>query len=171
MIQNIVLPVWKWAGVAQSVWKFAMGWAVQVSTARFSRTVLRHIQPPVNRYWAFSRSKAPGACSWPPTPSNAEVKQRVEIYLVSPSGPSWTVLGWTLPFWKLLAYTCQIEILETLACLMLTLKAENLLPFNAPRQQMPSTVISIYSLDVRSRLLRSCWTCTLTNEQLKKWKI
>jgi len=27
---------------------------------------------------------------------SAEVKERVELYLYSPSGPSWPVLGWTL---------------------------------------------------------------------------
>jgi hypothetical protein len=32
-----------------------------------------------------------------PTPSSAEVKERVELYLYSPSEPSWPVLGWTLP--------------------------------------------------------------------------
>ena len=30
-------------------------------------------------------------------PSNAEVKERAELYLCSPSGPSWPVLRWTLP--------------------------------------------------------------------------
>jgi hypothetical protein len=33
-----------------------------------------------------------------PPPSSAEVKERVELYLYSHSGPSWPVLGWTLPF-------------------------------------------------------------------------
>jgi hypothetical protein len=32
-----------------------------------------------------------------PPPSSAEVKERVELYLYSPSGPSWPVLGRTLP--------------------------------------------------------------------------
>jgi len=36
-----------------------------------------------------------------PPPSRAEVKERVELYLYSPSGPSWPVLGRTLP--------CDIE--------------------------------------------------------------
>jgi hypothetical protein len=36
---------------------------------------------------------------WQPTPSSAEVKKRVELHLYSPSGPSWPVLGWTLPLW------------------------------------------------------------------------
>jgi hypothetical protein len=31
-----------------------------------------------------------------PTPSSGEVKERVELYLYSPSGPSWPVIG--LPF-------------------------------------------------------------------------
>ena len=45
----------------------------------------------------FSRGKAAGAWRWSPTPSSAEVKEGVELYLYSPSGPSWPVLGWTLP--------------------------------------------------------------------------
>ena len=33
-----------------------------------------------------------------PPPPSAEVKERLEMYFYSPSGPSWAVLGWTLPF-------------------------------------------------------------------------
>jgi hypothetical protein len=36
-----------------------------------------------------------GRC-WPPTSSSVEVKERVELYLYSPSGPSWPVIGWAL---------------------------------------------------------------------------
>jgi len=32
----------------------------------------------------------------PHTPSSAEIKERVELYLYSHSGPSWSILGWTL---------------------------------------------------------------------------
>jgi hypothetical protein len=44
--------------------------------------------------------KAAGVWLWPPTPYSAEVKERVELHLYSPSGSSWPVLGWTvtLPF-------------------------------------------------------------------------
>ena len=31
-------------------------------------------------------------------PSNAEVKERVELYLYSPCGPSWPVIGWALVY-------------------------------------------------------------------------
>jgi len=33
-----------------------------------------------------------------PPPSSAEVKERVELFLYSPSVPLWHVTGWTLPF-------------------------------------------------------------------------
>jgi len=32
-----------------------------------------------------------------PLPSSAEVKERVELYLYSPSGPLWPVIWWLLP--------------------------------------------------------------------------
>ena len=34
-----------------------------------------------------------------PLLSSSEVKERVQVYFYSPSGPSWPVLGWTLPFY------------------------------------------------------------------------
>ena len=37
-----------------------------------------------------------GAWRWIPTPYSTEVKEIVELYLYSPSGPSWPVLGWNL---------------------------------------------------------------------------
>ena len=51
-----------------------------------------------NGYWGlFSGGKTAGAWRCPPTPSGGEVKERVELYLSSPSGSSWPVLGWTIP--------------------------------------------------------------------------
>jgi hypothetical protein len=48
----------------------------------------------------FPEGKAAETWCWLPTPSCTEVKESVELYLspVSLSGPSWPVLGWTLPF-------------------------------------------------------------------------
>jgi hypothetical protein len=46
---------------------------------------------------SFPGVKWPGRDVDHPNPSSAEVKARVELYLYSPSGPSWPVLGRTLP--------------------------------------------------------------------------
>ena len=43
------------------------------------------------------RDKAAGAWRYPSTPSSAVVKERVELYLCSPYGLSWSILRWTLP--------------------------------------------------------------------------
>jgi len=42
---------------------------------------------------SFPGVKRPGRGVDHPSPSSAEVKERVELYLYSPSGPSWPVLG------------------------------------------------------------------------------
>jgi hypothetical protein len=46
----------------------------------------------------FPGVKRPGRGADYPPPTSAEVKGRVELYLYSPSGPSWPVLGKTLPY-------------------------------------------------------------------------
>jgi hypothetical protein len=47
-----------------------------------------------NGYRVFPGGKAARAWRWPPPSSSAEVKERVGLYLYSPSGPLWHVLGW-----------------------------------------------------------------------------
>ena len=42
---------------------------------------------------SFPGVKLPGRNVDHPPPSSTEVKERVEPYLYSPSGPSWPVLG------------------------------------------------------------------------------
>jgi hypothetical protein len=42
---------------------------------------------------SFPRVKRPGRDVDHSPPSSAEVKERVELYLYSPSGPSWPVIG------------------------------------------------------------------------------
>jgi hypothetical protein len=50
---------------------------------------------------SFPGVKRPGRGVDHPPSSSARVKERVEIYLYSPSGPSWSVLGRTLPYKEL----------------------------------------------------------------------
>jgi hypothetical protein len=52
---------------------------------------------PPNGYWVFPGDKTAGEWPWPPTTSNAEVKERVEQYIYSFSLPLWPVLWWTVP--------------------------------------------------------------------------
>jgi len=93
-----------WAGIAQSVWRLATGWMVLGSkpvvvrdSPHPSTPALGPVQPPIQ--WipgSFPVVKRAGRVAYHSPPSSAEVKERVELYLYSPSGPSWPVLGWTL---------------------------------------------------------------------------
>jgi len=92
------------AGIAQSVQRLASSWTVRGSNPggwRFSAPVHTNT-------WAHPASYTIGIGSFPgvkrperdldsPLPSSAEVKEWVELYFYSPSGPSRPVLGWTLP--------------------------------------------------------------------------
>ena len=53
---------------------------------------------------SFPGVKRPGRGADHPPPSSTEVEGRVELYICSPSGPSWPVLGWTLRLIKPLLY-------------------------------------------------------------------
>jgi hypothetical protein len=46
---------------------------------------------------SFPGVKWPGRDVDHPPSFSAELKERLELYLYSPSGPSWSVLGWSLP--------------------------------------------------------------------------
>jgi hypothetical protein len=70
-----------------------------------SRPALRPTQPPAQ--WvpgSFPGVKRPGRGVVHPPTSSAEVKERVELYLYSPSGPSWPVLGRPLPLLYIYIY-------------------------------------------------------------------
>jgi hypothetical protein len=76
-----------------------------------SRPALGPTQPPVQRLpRLFLRGKTTGAWRWPPIPFSAEVKERVQLYLYSPSGFLWPVLGWNVPLTLQNLQICVWEI-------------------------------------------------------------
>ena len=80
-----------------------------------SRPALRPTRPPIQ--WVPG-IKRPGPGVDHPPPARAEVKERVDLYLYSPSVPSWPVLGWNLP----LPYTpSNGELEDGLCCFLLQL--------------------------------------------------
>ena len=88
----------------QHCWNLATSWTVMGSNPGGGE--IFHTHP--DRSWgpvsllhngyrvSFPGVKRPGRGDEHPTPSSAEVKERVELYLYSPFWPSRPVVGWTL---------------------------------------------------------------------------
>jgi hypothetical protein len=62
--------------------------------------VFIHIYPwgPPSLLYNGYRIKRQGSGADQPPPPSTEVKERVELYLHSPPRPSWSVIGWSLPY-------------------------------------------------------------------------
>jgi hypothetical protein len=74
-----------------------------------SRPALGTTQPSiqwVTRLFTGRVKRPERGLSHPPS-SSAEVKERVELYLYSPCGPSWPVVGWTLHLPIFLSHLCN----------------------------------------------------------------
>jgi hypothetical protein len=101
------------------VMRLATGWTVRGSNpggGRFSAPVQTghgaHPASYTTGTGSFSGVKRPGRGAEHPPPPNAQVKERVELFICSPIGPSWPVLRWTSIFY-LLASLSKIHILST----------------------------------------------------------
>jgi hypothetical protein len=90
--------------VAQSVQRLPTGWTVRGSNPGGGGEILRTCPdrpwgPPSLLYDGCrvfpGRNVRPGRDADPSPTSSAEVKNRVDLYLFSPYGPSWPMKGWT----------------------------------------------------------------------------
>ena len=76
---------------------WTVGGSIRVEDEIFRARPDRNWAPPTllyDGYGVFPGGKKAGTWKWPPTPSNAEVTERVKLDLYSPSGPSWPDLRW-----------------------------------------------------------------------------
>ena len=98
-----------WASIAQSAQRLATDWTVRELNPGGCDIFLTSPDLPwnppsllYNGYRVFPRGIAAGAWRLPPTPSNAEFKGRVDLYLYPPSG---LIQGRALPlpFWHVVS--------------------------------------------------------------------
>jgi len=117
-VSSAHLSVWYqqtlWVGIAQSESWLCYGLDGPGIESRWGGEIFPHpsrtaLGPPsllYNEYRVFLGCKAAEAWRWTPIPFNAEVKEKVELYLYSLSGLLWAVVGWPLSFpyqWTLLS--------------------------------------------------------------------
>jgi hypothetical protein len=93
------------AGIAQAVKRYATGWTIRGSNTCRGRDFPHTSRPAPGAHPAtctmgtesFPGVKRPGRWADHPPASSAEVEGRVELYICSPSGPSWPVIRRALP--------------------------------------------------------------------------
>jgi hypothetical protein len=94
-----------WDEVAQSVQRMATGWMLRGSNPGGGREFPHPFRPALGPtqpliQWVmglFPGGKQLGRSVDRPPPSCAEVKEKAELYLYSPTGPLWPLLWRTLP--------------------------------------------------------------------------
>jgi len=74
-----------------------------------SRPALEPTQPYIQWVPRISRGQSGRGVDQPHT-SSAEIKERVELYLYSPSGPSWLFLGWLYRFLYILKLLMRMKM-------------------------------------------------------------
>jgi hypothetical protein len=114
-MQLMVFHVYSgWARIAELVQQLAMGRTIWGSNPGGGKTFHTRPDQPwgpssllYNGYWiSFPGLKRPGRGINQPPQSSAKVKERLALYLYSPSEPAWPVLGWILP----LPYVYQVLV-------------------------------------------------------------
>ena len=117
-----------------------------------------------NVYRVFPGGKAAETWRWPPTPSSVEVKERVELYLYSPSGLSWLILGWPLPLYiymHTLLHSAWRWLLRTETCRCIVLKKKI-------NTVVSDYISSLYSITVfRNDMNRSNLQAWVNNDKIK----
>jgi len=111
-----------------------------------SSPALGPTQPPIQWVQGLSRGQSGrGVALTTHTPSSTEVKEWVGLHRYSPSGPSWPVIGWTLPtFYRFIFYVvCKSSVFDTSCKIIESLKCNSinhylfLLLFPSPIYSLP----------------------------------
>ena len=152
-----------WSGITQSVQGLVTGWTVRGSNSGggevFRNLPDRFWGPPsllYNRYRVFLCGKAAEAWCSPPTQCRAEIKERVELYLFSTSGPSRRFLGWTFTF-----TFCILRLLLTVGVIILYIKCLMIFVYTETWTNIMKTKINQQNAQINSGLIYY-WSITPT---------
>ena len=125
-----------------------------------------------NAYQVFPRGKAAKAWRWPHTPSEVEVKERVQQYLYSPSDLSGLlVIGWTLPlpFYTVyviynlaVSYRCHSYCCVTLKISYTMCRHVYLSLYRVSHDYIPQTVHYLLQLNSKPKTIINHLTLLLT---------
>ena len=160
-----------WAARAQSVERLAVGWTVQGSNP-FGGEVFRtrstgpgaHPVSYTMGIGSFPEVKRPGRDVDDPSPSSAEVEGRVELYICSPSGSSWSVLGWPLPLPVHTVFSFTNQYLCSMSAGLIMQQVAHIVTVSWDPLQHPN-----FLFPDKSKMLPLARLSGLSNKQTKPW--